>query len=405
MTAASSMNASSMNERALDDLAGDDSTRSRASGIVDVLDGGVVRSPVERSHTERSPVGRSSVDRQEGEREASQVASAVDSGHHRDADIEITTDHGEHSKASSVDDDTIEVSDDEIETAEPATYRPSMPSLSSYVPLPSSNGSSSLGLMRSRPPARPSSRPRSSNGSSLPPPRSSRPSGIDPWALANKTLELSHANAYIVELEERVAFRDARIIELEDNLAKARRKLEDLERRLLDRRSSEESSRAAASREIAPAVEVDLADVEGDVPAITETRPAIVHWVSGNGSSGERSREMSLAGGAGLGAARDGDVDREGADADRDSDPGVIGGPAIVRGASEDDLQQISGIGPRFEAALRKQGITRLSQIAAWSEADVRHVAKALKIPKSRIVKGRWVEVAREVIGTRAASE
>jgi predicted flap endonuclease-1-like 5' DNA nuclease len=77
----------------------------------------------------------------------------------------------------------------------------------------------------------------------------------------------------------------------------------------------------------------------------------------------------------------------------------------MMGGGSDDDLQQISGIGPRFEAALRKHGITRLSQIAAWSDADVRQVAKALKIPKSRIVKGRWVEVAREVIGTRAASE
>jgi predicted flap endonuclease-1-like 5' DNA nuclease len=76
-----------------------------------------------------------------------------------------------------------------------------------------------------------------------------------------------------------------------------------------------------------------------------------------------------------------------------------------VATGSEEDLQQISGIGPRFEAALRKQGVTRLSQIAAWSDTDVRQVAKALRIPKSRIVKGRWVEVAREVIGTRAASE
>lgn len=62
-----------------------------------------------------------------------------------------------------------------------------------------------------------------------------------------------------------------------------------------------------------------------------------------------------------------------------------------------DDLQRIAGIGPRFEAALRKQGITRVSQIAAWSEADIRQAAKALKIPKSRIVKGRWVETAREL--------
>jgi predicted flap endonuclease-1-like 5' DNA nuclease len=74
-------------------------------------------------------------------------------------------------------------------------------------------------------------------------------------------------------------------------------------------------------------------------------------------------------------------------------------------GSSAGDLRSIAGIGPRFEAALRKQGITRLEQIAAWSEDDVRQVAKALKIPKSRIVKGRWIESAREAIGTRAASE
>jgi predicted flap endonuclease-1-like 5' DNA nuclease len=418
MTAASSMNASSMNERVLDDSAGDDSTRSRASGIVDVLDGGIERSPIERlpiergavdlSFAERSPVDRQSVDRQGEEREASDVASAVEAVSPRevsprDEDIEITTDHGERASASSVDDDTIEVSDDEIETAEPATYRASMPSLSSYVPLAASNGSSPpLGLMRSRPPARPSSRPRPSTSSSLPPPRSSRPSGVDPWALANKTLELSHANAYIVRLQELVAFRDARIIELEDNLAKARIKLEDLERRLLERRSSEDGSRRAAVREIAPVVEIDVADIEGELPAIAETRRATVHHVSGAGGSGPGLRDAPLSADAGAGARdRDVDVDRGLPDAERGSNAPTD----IVRDASEDDLQQISGIGPRFEAALRRQGITRLSQIAAWSEADVRQVAKALKIPKSRIVKGRWVEVAREVIGTRVASE
>jgi predicted flap endonuclease-1-like 5' DNA nuclease len=427
MTAASSMNASSMNEHVLDDSAGDDSTRSRASGIVDVLDGGIERSPIERlpiergavapSFAERSPVDRQSVDRQGVEREASGVASAVEAvshravSHravsHRDEDIEITTDHGERTSASSVDDDTIEVSDDEIETAEPATYRASMPSLSSYMPLPASNGSSPpLGLMRSRPPARPSSRPRPSTSSSLPPPRSSRPSGVDPWALANKTLELSHANAYIVRLQELVAFRDARIIELEDNLAKARIKLEDLERRLLERRSSEDGSRRAAVREIAPVVEIDVADIEGELPAIAETRRATVHHTSGADGSGPGLRDAPLSADAGAGARdRDVDVDRGLADAERGSHAPADGGIDIVRDPSEDDLQQISGIGPRFEAALRKQGITRLSQIAAWSEADVRQVAKALKIPKSRIVKGRWVEVAREVIGTRVASE
>ena len=80
-------------------------------------------------------------------------------------------------------------------------------------------------------------------------------------------------------------------------------------------------------------------------------------------------------------------------------------GAAAEGPQTEGDLRRISGIGPRFEAALRRQGITRLSQIAAWSEADVRQVAKALRIPKSRIVKGRWVESAREAIGNPVASE
>jgi predicted flap endonuclease-1-like 5' DNA nuclease/uncharacterized coiled-coil protein SlyX len=409
--------ASSMNERALDDSVGDDSTRSRASGIVDVLDGGVVeRSPVdrspaergpdERSPVERSPVDRQPVDRQQVAREASPVASAVESGTNRDEDIEITTEHGDHAKTSGVDDDTIEVSDDEIETAEPSTYRPSMPSLSSYE-LHSSNGSSPP-LLRSRPPARPSSRPRPPSGSSLPPPRSSRPSGFDPWALANRTLELSHANARISELEELVAFRDARISELEDDLLKARRKVEDLEQRLFQRRAADEPSRASAVSvgDTLPAIDVDIG-AETEVPVITETRPAMGLRVSDADGSRVPLPEGVVRKNAGRSAARvAGDVAGElAADVDRDSGALTVGGAPIVRGASEDDLQQISGIGPRFEAALRKQGITRLSQIAAWSEADVRQVAKALKIPKSRIVKGRWVEVAREVIGTRSASE
>jgi predicted flap endonuclease-1-like 5' DNA nuclease len=268
-----------------------------------------------------------------------------------------------------------------------------------------------LGLSRSVPPTPPSSRPRPpSSASSLPPPRSSRPS-YDPWALANKTLELKHANTYIAELQELVAFRDARIAELEDNLAKARRRLEDLERRLFDLSSRELdievtpasvpgvaapiSSKPATLPAVSPGVSPApaLQSDEREVPLVTETRPALVLPLPSAEARGMTSSAR---------AEDDGDGLEELAS---DPDPSPGDGVLLARGGSEDNLQQISGIGPRFEAALRKQGITRLSQIAAWSEADVRQVAKALKIPKSRIVKGRWVEVAREVIGTRAASE
>jgi len=238
----------------------------------------------------------------------------------------------------------------------------------------------------------------------LPPPRhlingSSRPPGVDPWLLANKTLELSHAQARIAELEDQVAFRDARILELEENLAKARRKLEDVESRSRPGAAvvapTGISASSPTSASLAPVV------AEPERPVVTETRPAAVAPLA----TPQEGRVRAAA----IATPNDDDEDESdltfGSDDAGSSRFGGEGVSAMMRGGSDDDLQQISGIGPRFEAALRKHGITRLSQIAAWSDADVRQVAKALKIPKSRIVKGRWVEVAREVIGTRAASE
>lgn len=371
-------------ERTVEEAIGD--VRSRESGIVDVA----------------------SADRDRVEREASSVASAVQSGSNRDDDIDISTDDAPERSAVGIapvvgaavvaapsatkDDGTIELSDDEIEAAD----------------------LSSFGVMRSRPPAPPSTRPRLPSSSALPPPRhlsgppSSRPSGVDPWALANKTLELSRALSRIAELEDKLAFRDARILELEEGLAKTKAKLEDLEQRQLEQRSRPAASAVAGSvRASEPSPPATTRSSTGAEPlVVTETRPAISPPAASPGATFDRGTLRS-AGAEGAGDDEDEDVDRE-SDFGADYTPtGFVGSTAAVSGVpgSEDDLQQISGIGPRYEAALRKQGITRLSQIAAWSDADVRQVAKALRIPKSRIVKGRWVEVAREVIGTRSASE
>lgn len=367
--------------RAIDDSVGGDPTRSRESGIMDIVDG-------ERLEIEAGSVASGG--------SASAVASEV----RHDEDIDITTDDS-HEPAGSdaspaaiaapspvgiaatspvaiavapAEEGTIEVSDEEIEVADPAPRRSLQP------PPPS------FGVVRSRPPAPPSSRPRMSSIPSLPPPRhlsngSSRPHGVDPWLLANKALELSHANARIAELEEQVAFRDARILELEERLATARRKLEDVESK-----SRPPGSMAAPLRSSpAPAGE--------PAPVTTEARSALVV---------EGARPALAAPAIADDDASDGEDDV--GDVGEDTEQGTAFEASAPSG-SDDDLRQISGIGPRYEAALRKQGVTRLSQIAAWSDADVRQVAKALRIPKSRIVKGRWVEVAREVIGTRAASE
>lgn len=380
-----------------------------------------------------SDIDRSGIDNL-GEREASPVASAVDIGMKRDDEFDIDTDdaaaHAAPAPKASLpdgvipnavsavtapaalvtpssgslegttDDTVIEVGDDEIETADAPAPRQTLPS-----PAASSV------VQRSRPPAPPSVRPRSPSSSQrawLPPPRHlssappsagpassqsvpSRPASADPWALANRTLELSRANTRIADLLEKLAYRDARITELEQDLARLQRRLETLEGRPLSPAPAQ--ARVSEWRgDDAPSTQH-----EPEPPVVTQTRPALGaerSVVAFDESSIERER------------LDDDDSDDSGyhhADDhhERDSDFGAVSRTT----GSEEDLQQISGIGPRYEAALRKQGITRLSQIAAWSEADVRQVAKALKIPKSRIVKGRWVEVAREVIGTRLASE
>jgi predicted flap endonuclease-1-like 5' DNA nuclease len=388
---------------ASDEWMDDGPTASRQSGIVDVA-----------------------------EREASLVASAVDIGMKRDDEFDIDTDDaaanaaaalkatpGEPSAAptlapptlapptlapgAAADETVIEVSDEEIECTEVERGGAQGPVPRGTLPSPAP----SAAVMRSRPPAPPSVRPRSPASSQkawLPPPRhlssappsvgpvSSRPTGVDPWVLANRTLELSRANARVAELVEQIAYRDARVAELEDDLGRLRRKLEALE------------AQPAPARPRGEAWPLDGGPEgrhEPEAPVVTETRAA--HGAE-RGALGAERGALGAERGAAPSLDDESDVDDAddvSAEAERDSDFGV----RTVPTGSEEDLQQISGIGPRFEAALRKHGVTRLSQIAAWSDADVRQVAKALRIPKSRIVKGRWVEVAREVIGTRAASE
>jgi len=290
--------------------------------------------------------------------------------------------------------ETIQVLDDEIESAE-VPPRPTHPS--GFLARVSLTPAGSM----SRPPP-PSLRPRASS-TSLPPPRrssrvgaplgSSLPPPSDQWILANKTLEIGRAHARIIALEEQVAFRDARIQTLEERLASARRKLEELESRLSAVPSAPRSALAAPSRA--------SNTTAGSVPKVAVPKLANVPKAASAAKvalAPQERREDDAFTPEPPGMTEAGDVDDvDDPDLDTDGLHPPSGGP--------EDLRRINGIGPRFEAALRKQGITRLSQIAAWSDADVRQVAKALKIPKSRIVKGRWVEAAREMIGSRATSE
>ena len=61
--------------------------------------------------------------------------------------------------------------------------------------------------------------------------------------------------------------------------------------------------------------------------------------------------------------------------------------------AGQDDLTAIKGLGPKAAAALKAGGVTRFSDIAGWSEADVADWDERIN-GRGRIVRDKWVEQA-----------
>ena len=60
-----------------------------------------------------------------------------------------------------------------------------------------------------------------------------------------------------------------------------------------------------------------------------------------------------------------------------------------------DDLTRIKGLGPKIATLLVSLGITRLEQVAAWSEADVARIDPQLGTFQGRIARDNWIEQAR----------
>lgn len=60
-----------------------------------------------------------------------------------------------------------------------------------------------------------------------------------------------------------------------------------------------------------------------------------------------------------------------------------------------DDLKQIKGVGPKLEELLHENGVTRFSQIAEWSDAEMDRFAELIGRMGSRIRSDDWVGQAR----------
>jgi large subunit ribosomal protein L21 len=78
--------------------------------------------------------------------------------------------------------------------------------------------------------------------------------------------------------------------------------------------------------------------------------------------------------------------------------------PAARKAAAEapaagftDDITLIGGVGPALAKKLAAAGITSLTQVAAWTEADVARYDEELDF-KGRIARDEWVDQARELV-------
>jgi predicted flap endonuclease-1-like 5' DNA nuclease len=63
--------------------------------------------------------------------------------------------------------------------------------------------------------------------------------------------------------------------------------------------------------------------------------------------------------------------------------------------AEGEELSRIKGVGPKLVTMLNNLGITSLSQIAAWDEAEIDRVDSQLGRFKGRIRRDQWVEQAK----------
>ncbi len=76
---------------------------------------------------------------------------------------------------------------------------------------------------------------------------------------------------------------------------------------------------------------------------------------------------------------------------------------AAPRGGSPDDLTRIKGVGPKSVEKLHALGVFHFDQIAAWNIDNARWIGAALSVP-GRVERGKWIQQARELVGTKEPS-
>jgi predicted flap endonuclease-1-like 5' DNA nuclease len=70
---------------------------------------------------------------------------------------------------------------------------------------------------------------------------------------------------------------------------------------------------------------------------------------------------------------------------------GTLAPEPVTSTGSADDLTLLSGVGPVYARALRRRGVSSLSQIASWTTEDIRTIAPQIGTTEARILREGWV--------------
>jgi NADH-quinone oxidoreductase subunit E len=70
---------------------------------------------------------------------------------------------------------------------------------------------------------------------------------------------------------------------------------------------------------------------------------------------------------------------------------------AAPEGGKADDLELIWGVGPKLAEMLHRMGVFHFSQIASWSDENLRWVDQNLGAFKGRAVRDKWIEQAKKL--------
>jgi len=73
---------------------------------------------------------------------------------------------------------------------------------------------------------------------------------------------------------------------------------------------------------------------------------------------------------------------------------GVNGNHSV---SATDDLTRLRGVGPAIARGLVQLGVTKFSQIASWTDADIERIAPRLRTRPNRIRKDGWIKSAQRL--------